>query len=882
MQTFPLIGRDHQLRQIRESLEQSSAGGGVVIFGVAGVGKTRLAQEAVAALGRRSRVYPLVGTPAAQAVPLAALQDAFPGIDPSPEAGASQIRARLAGAVRRPVLFVDDAQWLDTATQAVLHQLVRTRQVRVVATVRDDMAVPPSIQDLWKNGHLTRIDLVPLDAAESGALVEAAVGAPVEACTAAEFYARSQGSPFALRELVREAVACEVLVVRNGIGHIHGPLPPSRRLLDIVAGNLQWLAPGTRSVLDIVAVAERLPLAMLRRLCAEPDLRSAEAHGVIRLCASRLDSTTDPHVVTVGHPLYAEAALTTLTRLAHRSILERLADAATEFTDASPTLALRAASWSIETGRPVHTEHLLNATRLTHRALDAEHAARFAGALWRQRPGAETGLLYAMTLSRQLKFDSQLEVLRSLERFDLTERERVARAVLANEALVRMARHDEAIAALIAVEPSVTGHSARAHLTAKRALTASVAGRTRQGLEIIMPLAQSMDPDDFREAVAVAPAMLALDGRAEEGLQMVKRAELLDETTLSDPEGYLRIPPQSVTFQGALCLMYAGRLLEATEQAEAGLCAAEEHGSGDLLAGWLNLLGRVQLTQGHAATAVHTLGRVLAEASQTSGGAQRAIALNALVEAHALLGQANAARASLDRLLEQPGDTLWHPAGLAELARGHLAFAEGEQADAWKLFDLACQRAALSNAAIALTAAHALARFGDRRRGWALARDLPPLQGPLAAHILEHLRALAEDNFEALLRAAVSFEELGADLFAAEAAGAAIVLATRQGDARQQTAARRLGHRLMLKVERIRTPDLMALSHESTASLTERERQIAMMASAGMTSQNIASTLTVSIRTIDNHLLRVYKKLGLYGRRELPQALRPQAGRGRQ
>jgi len=50
---------------------------------------------------------------------------------------------------------------------------------------------------------------------------------------------------------------------RGGIGYAKELLPPSRRLLDIVAGNLQLLAPGPRSVLDTVAVAERLPLAML-------------------------------------------------------------------------------------------------------------------------------------------------------------------------------------------------------------------------------------------------------------------------------------------------------------------------------------------------------------------------------------------------------------------------------------------------------------------------------------------------------------------------------------------------------------------------------------------------------------------------------------------
>jgi DNA-binding CsgD family transcriptional regulator len=51
--------------------------------------------------------------------------------------------------------------------------------------------------------------------------------------------------------------------------------------------------------------------------------------------------------------------------------------------------------------------------------------------------------------------------------------------------------------------------------------------------------------------------------------------------------------------------------------------------------------------------------------------------------------------------------------------------------------------------------------------------------------------------------------------------------------------------------------------------LTDRESQVARMAARGSTSREIADTLYLSVRTVDNHLARVYRKLGLSGREEL-------------
>jgi DNA-binding CsgD family transcriptional regulator len=57
------------------------------------------------------------------------------------------------------------------------------------------------------------------------------------------------------------------------------------------------------------------------------------------------------------------------------------------------------------------------------------------------------------------------------------------------------------------------------------------------------------------------------------------------------------------------------------------------------------------------------------------------------------------------------------------------------------------------------------------------------------------------------------------------------------------------------------------------ASLTRREREVALLAARPLTSQAIAAQLCLSVRTVDTHLARVYFKLGITGRTHLAGAL---------
>ncbi|MDI5941975.1 helix-turn-helix transcriptional regulator [Micromonospora sp. DH15] len=56
--------------------------------------------------------------------------------------------------------------------------------------------------------------------------------------------------------------------------------------------------------------------------------------------------------------------------------------------------------------------------------------------------------------------------------------------------------------------------------------------------------------------------------------------------------------------------------------------------------------------------------------------------------------------------------------------------------------------------------------------------------------------------------------------------------------------------------------------------MTDREWEVARLAAEGVTSRAIGERLFLSSRTVDNHLHRIYHKLGVTGRAELRAALR--------
>lgn len=140
------------------------------------------------------------------------------------------------------------------------------------------------------------------------------------------------------------------------------------------------------------------------------------------------------------------------------------------------------------------------------------------------------------------------------------------------------------------------------------------------------------------------------------------------------------------------------------------------------------------------------------------------------------------------------------------------------------------------------------------------AAELLPADGVFA----RHADALAREDGAALDRAAEALEERGFLLFAAEAHAQA---ARAHRDPRAARTSRTRAVALARRCQGARTP---ALSGLVLGELTARQRQIVTLAAAGLSNRQIAEQLTLSIRTVGNHLYSAYARLGASDRGALP------------
>ncbi|MFF4271783.1 LuxR C-terminal-related transcriptional regulator [Streptomyces sp. NPDC001536] len=205
-------------------------------------------------------------------------------------------------------------------------------------------------------------------------------------------------------------------------------------------------------------------------------------------------------------------------------------------------------------------------------------------------------------------------------------------------------------------------------------------------------------------------------------------------------------------------------------------------------------------------------------------------------------------------------DTAGDPACRAELALAVLQSGEMTDPDAdtqvrtdprtapW----LAAARGDLDTALEAVTDAYDAVRLG--------APGEPPGGGVFALHA----DALARGDGPALDRAAERLEERGFLLFAAEASAQAVHV---HRDPRAARTSRTRAVALARRCQGARTP---ALSGLVLGELTARQRQIVTLAAAGLSNRQIAEKLTLSIRTVGNHLYSAYARLGAGGRGALP------------
>ncbi|MDH3724246.1 MAG: ATP-binding protein, partial [Thermoleophilia bacterium] len=134
--TWPLIGRATELAHVQEILA-SSSGRGVMLYGSAGVGKSRLARHfaegwteqggvVVAAIASRATSGMVLGAFAQHLPPAGDVLD--------PVALLLAARRALVSTEADTLIYVDDAHLLDDTSAVLVMQLAREPTVRVLLT----------------------------------------------------------------------------------------------------------------------------------------------------------------------------------------------------------------------------------------------------------------------------------------------------------------------------------------------------------------------------------------------------------------------------------------------------------------------------------------------------------------------------------------------------------------------------------------------------------------------------------------------------------------------------------------------------------------------------------------------------------------------------
>ena len=869
---WPLVGRYQQIEEFEAALSADGCDG-LLIVGEAGVGKTRLAEHCRQEATRRGlRTARAQGSATAGRTPLAALAHLLPesaatADDAISPAALFADTVRFLAGPERLLLLVDDIHLLDGTSLVLLGQLLATGTVFLLGTVRSGAVIPDGLRALQRTDRMARIDLAPLLRSDVATVLHLGLGAPVDAVVEEGLWALTRGNPLALREAVRGAQVSGALVLVDGVWRARGPLGVSGRALDLVRETLSGCSREAREVLEVLALCQPVGLAELERIADIGQLDGLERAGLLVV-----ESDGSRNTVTLAHPMYADALLAELTVTSRRRLLRHAAERLTEAGARRRSDVLRLAQWQVAAGIVPDGEVLLRAARLARFAQDFDAVENVARVAWRDLGLPEAAVLVGEALAETGRFSLAETVLS-----DAQQRPRLSDEVRADLVLVRATNlfrglldPRTALTMLRDVRQSLADpeSEAAALLRLREAWIVLMNGNLLAAQQLLVDM-----PDVSTARVTAARAFVdgpvcIFGGRLAAGIEAARAGEV-SARALTEPIGSLH--PGLHVMHRVLANAEAGRLASAAETSALVHAALVGERAVSARIWTLATMGRVSLHQGQLATARRqfTDSLALAEAHDFEGPTRTA--LNGLAVAHGQRGEAEPASRAAQRLDAASGE-FGFLAPEHFLGRAWAAYASGHPEEARRFLrqgaDVARDTGHVVSEAWLL---HDLTRMGDLTPAARLGELAAASDSEFLVARAVHAVALVARSAQRLAAASDEFERLGAVLLAAEAAAAAASAAAATGDGRYASLLRSRTAMLAARTEGAATPALVR--SDGPAPLTGREREIGSLAAAGLSSREVADRLFLSPRTVDNHLQRIFTKLGISRRSELASAL---------
>jgi DNA-binding CsgD family transcriptional regulator len=843
---------------------------GIIVNGAAGVGKSRVAREALSAVASRGyETRWAVGTAAARSLPLGS----FAAWVSLPVPDNSQLvhlvrdvlESMTAAPPHTPVaIAIDDAHLLDDLSAFVLHQIVQRRAAKVVLTIRSGETSPVAVQDVWRGVAFERLELQPLSADETATLVADALGGPVDPDAARRLWKLTRGNVLYLRNIVEQEVSDGRLAQQHGHWRWSGDptVPPS--LAELIESRMGTLPGAVGDVVDTLAVGEPIELAALARIVDPAAIEEADLRGLITL--GNVESRME---VRLAHPLYGElrrkrAAATRLRRLRGRVAAEL---AKSDERDEVRTVVRRAVL-GVDSDLTPDSALLLRAAEGAMFLADAPLADRLADAAIRAGAGFPAYNIRAFALAWQGRGEEADALVAATPTAGLTEADRLYLIGLRGFGKLWGLGDPEGAKELFDEAARVATTSARswsdAYLTVYWASMAQPERARKLGAGVDLEQLPGILNSSATWALVVAHGdaghVAEADRAAEVGHANAQRTGTAAHMRLLIVDRHV----------GAL--LQCGRLAHANSLAEqARQQTVDVPGVAQLLS--TAIAGRVAVGSGRLGEARSLLEAVVEFFIGDSNGFRYRY-LIPLTTTLAMLGLTAEASHALDT-----ADAEHHR------SYGFVAY-ERDLARAWVV---ACRGTVSAAISIALAAAETTRRngqfaaevvclqtatqFGAGSTAARLRELTGIVEGPRVDVAARFAAALAAGDGSELTAVSDEFEQIG-DLVAALDAAAHASTAYRQKDLRGSalgcsTRADALAELCGGAV----TPALRAAS--TRVPLTAREREIVMLLAEGLSSRAVAERLTLSVRTVEGHIYRAMTKTGVSSREELAALLSP-------
>lgn len=861
-----MLDRPSEHQAIRSALE--GRGRGVVVVGPAGVGKTTLTRMVTDSLATPVRWAAC--TESSQSIPLGAFAPwVGPGSDRDPIAMLAAARESLfAGG--DAIVGVDDAQLLDQLSATLLHHIAVDGVGPIVATVRSGEPIPAAVTSLWKDGYLERLELQALSKEQSIALVESVLHGTLEDLSADALWESSGGNPLFLRYTVEGALQAGTLTSVHGVWQLRGDTAVHSGLAALVEARLDAAGPSALAPLKVLALCEPLDVDTLSELVGDDGLDAAEAAGFIQIVQD------GPRLNTrFSHPMYGDVVRRRVGTATARRLRGRLADALGVQALETPAQRIRLALLQADSDRPADARFLVSAAkdavslanlplgeRLARKAFEAGGGMRAAellsrALLWQGRPAEAEGILAV--------FDPD----------ELNELELVQWGIPRLSTLFwAMAEVDRAHELLSLLDERVEYPALRQIVEATGSAVAVHENALVEGLETARTVLE--DPDAPIQAVEFAAFATGLAmgvvGRGDEFEPIGARCRVDQKPT----DGLIRA---MIRYGDVLSLVHSGQL----EAAEKRAAEYTQFTSTGQFTGWAIAKitdGLVGTYSGRFPDAIRAIEQALAALNAETSLPWRLPARLLLARAYAALGQADQAARVLWDAKEHTGTQVAiHVPALLIAESWLVAARSGDRA----AVDAARKAAAAAGSggqyALEAEALHHAARFGDRTVAPRLAALAKRVAGPVVDLQAAHAAAVSERDAARLDALSARFEDAGTLLSAADAAAQAAVIHEAAHDVRRAAESTSRATRLALACGRATTPALRAAVHP--LPISEREREIALLVADGLTSREIAERLTVSQRTVEGHIYRMYIKLGVSDREGLAALVRAHLWGGR-